>query len=48
MSRVGNTSLDVTVDIFVEEMYTEKKFKAVTGKFVFVALDENKKPVSVL
>ena len=48
VSRVGNKSLDITVDVFVEDMYSEKKIKAVTGKFVFVALDKNKKPVSVL
>jgi len=48
VSRVGNKSLDITVDVFVEDMYSENKFKAVTGQFVFVALDKNKKPVSVL
>lgn len=45
---VGRTSLKIEVVIFVEEMYSEKREKAVTGNFTFVALDENKKPTSVL
>lgn len=47
VSRVGNTSLDVTVEIFVEEMYSNKRGKAISGNFTFVALDENKKPIKV-
>jgi acyl-CoA hydrolase len=44
---VGNTSLKVRVDIYVERMYEEKREKAVSGIFTFVALDENHKPTSV-
>lgn len=44
---VGNTSLKVRVDIYVEQMYEEKREKAVSGIFTFVALDENHKPTSV-
>lgn len=47
VSRVGNTSLDVTVEIFIEEMYSEKREQAITGSFSFVAIDENKKPTSI-
>ncbi|EGV43215.1 acyl-CoA thioesterase [Bizionia argentinensis JUB59] len=48
VTHVGNTSLKVRVDIFVEEMYSESREKAVSGEFTFVAVDENKKPVKVL
>ncbi|WP_394341175.1 acyl-CoA thioesterase [Pontibacter arcticus] len=48
ISKIGNKSLDVRVDIYVEEMYSESRMKAVSGQFTFVAIDENKKPVRVL
>lgn len=44
---VGNSSLKVNVEVFVEEMYREKREKAVSGDFTLVALDENKKPVKI-
>ncbi len=47
VSRVGNTSLDVTVEIFIEEMYSEKREQAITGSFSFVAIDEHKKPTPI-
>ncbi|MFN6945950.1 MAG: acyl-CoA thioesterase [Cytophagaceae bacterium] len=48
VSRVGRTSMDVSVEIFVEEMFNDKREKAITGSFTFVAIDENKKPVAIL
>lgn len=47
VTTVGNTSLKVRVDIFVEEMYTYSREKAVSGEFSFVAIDQNKKPVKI-
>ncbi|WP_316811562.1 acyl-CoA thioesterase [Pedobacter heparinus] len=47
VSHIGNTSLKVRVEIYIEQMYTEEREKAVTGEFSFVAIDENKKPVPV-
>jgi acyl-CoA hydrolase len=44
---VGNSSLKVNVEVFVEEMYEENREKAVSGDFTLVALDENKKPVKI-
>src|SRR5699024_2428185 len=41
---VGNTSLKVKVEIYIEEMYSEGRTKAIEGVFAFVALDENRKP----
>lgn len=47
VSYLGNTSLKIRVDIFVEEMYTTSREKAVSGEFTFVAIDENKQPVKI-
>jgi acyl-CoA hydrolase len=46
--HVGNTSLKVSVEIFIEEMYSNVRDKAITGTFTFVAIDNNKNPISVL
>lgn len=48
VTYLGTTSLKVRVDIFVEEMYSTQKDKAVTGEFTFVAIDENKKAVNIV
>ena len=48
VSKVGNTSLEITVEIFIEQMYSDHREKAITGNFTFVALDENKKPTKVI
>ncbi len=46
--KVGNTSLKVEVNIFVESMYSDGREKAVSGVFSFVAIGEDKKPMPVL
>ena len=46
--RVGNTSMQVRVELFVEQMYTEGRLLAVTGLFTFVAVDEQRRPVRIL
>ncbi len=48
VSKIGNTSLDVRVDVYIEQMYSPNREKAISGTFTFVAIDENKKPVSIL
>ncbi len=45
--KVGNTSMQVKVEIFLEEMYSDKRYKAIEGVFTFVAIDEHRKPISV-
>ncbi len=47
VTYIGNTSLKVRVDIFIEQMYTDSREKAVSGEFTFVAIDENKVPVKI-
>ncbi|TDQ11300.1 acyl-CoA thioesterase [Pedobacter metabolipauper] len=46
--HIGNTSMKVSVEIYIEQMYSEHREKAVTGEFSFVAIDEYKKPVSII
>lgn len=46
--HVGNTSIKVLVEIFIEEMYSEYRDKAITGIFTFVAIDEHKNPIKVI
>lgn len=46
--HVGRTSMKVEVNIYVEDMYSEKREKAITGTFSFVAVDEDGKPTPVL
>jgi acyl-CoA hydrolase len=47
VSYVGNTSLKVRVEIFIEQMYAEQREKAITGEFTFVAVDEHKKALRI-
>jgi acyl-CoA hydrolase len=46
--HVGNTSLKVNVEIYVEQMYAEGRELAVQGNFTFVAINEHKKPVMII
>jgi len=45
--HVGNTSLRIQVEIYLEEMYSDKRYKAIEGVFTFVAIDEDRKPIPV-
>ena len=47
VSYIGNTSLKVRVDIYVEQMYSDVRERAISGDFTFVAIDENKKPLKI-
>ena len=46
--KVGNTSLQVEVEVYVEDMYCDSRERAISGVFSFVAVSEDKKPVPVL
>ena len=46
--KVGNTSLKVEVEVFVESMSADGREKAIQGVFSFVAIDDDKRPVPVL
>ncbi len=47
VKRVGHTSIEVGVTIFIEQMYSDHREEAIEGTFTLVAIDENKKPVSI-
>ncbi|NMM49932.1 acyl-CoA thioesterase [Marinigracilibium pacificum] len=45
--KVGTSSLKIEVDVFIEEMYSEKRESAIKGLFTFVAIDDDKKPTKL-
>jgi acyl-CoA hydrolase len=47
VTRLGRTSVQVTVDVYVEYLRTTERLHAVTGQFVMVAIGEHKKPVPI-
>lgn len=47
VERVGRTSLSIRVEIYLEEMYSDRRYKAIEGLFTFVAIDENRNPTAV-
>ena len=48
ITKVGKTSLVVTVSLFLEEMYSNSKKLAVKGSFTMVALSDDRRPIPVL
>lgn len=48
ITKVGRTSCVVQVDIFMENMYEDVREKAVSGKFTFVAVDDDKNPTPII
>ena len=46
--RIGRTSVDVEVEVFLEQMYEERRESAIKGLFKFVALDDDQRPTPVL
>jgi acyl-CoA hydrolase len=47
VSYIGNTSMKIKVDVWIEQMYSDLREKAISGEFTFVAIDDNKKPVKL-
>ena len=47
VSMVGNSSLKVKVEIFVEQMDKDERELAVVGEFSMVAINELKEPVAI-
>lgn len=44
---VGNSSLKVNVEVYVEQMYDEVRERAVSGDFTLVAIGPDKKPMKI-
>ena len=47
VTYVGRTSLQVSVDIYVEEMYEDNRQKAISGSFTMVAIDQDRRPTAI-
>ena len=47
VSMVGNSSIEVKVEIYVEQMYSEDRELAVVGEFSMVAINDKKKPEAI-
>ncbi|WP_413583186.1 acyl-CoA thioesterase [Bdellovibrio sp. HCB288] len=47
VSKLGTTSLEVTVDTYCEDMYSNKRTKSMTGIFTLVAIDESRKAIPI-
>lgn len=44
---IGNTSIKVMVEAYVEDMYSDYREKASSGEFTLVAVDANMKPIRI-
>lgn len=45
--RLGSTSIDVQVDLWIESMYQDGLEHAIVGTFTLVAINESRKPVPI-
>lgn len=45
--EVGRTSMNIQVDVFVEQMDRDGSEKAITGLFTFVAINAERQPIPV-
>ncbi|MCO5269717.1 MAG: acyl-CoA thioesterase [Brumimicrobium sp.] len=49
VKKVGNTSLQIEVTVYQEEMYdASSRKKSIEGLFTLVAIDVNKRPIPIL
>jgi acyl-CoA hydrolase len=47
VTRLGRTSLQVIVDVYVEHLHSQDRLHAVTGLFTMVAIGDDRKPVPI-
>ena len=48
VDKIGNTSINIKVNVYLEAMKESKREHVVTGVFTLVALDDNNKPIKIL
>lgn len=48
VKHVGRTSMQVEVDVIMEQLYSDERESVIKGVFTLVTIDENRKPVPVL
>ena len=46
--HIGRTSIKIQVDIYIEQMYEDKREKAISGTFTMVAIGDDHKPIPVM
>ena len=45
--KLGNTSITIAVEVWTEALATGEKYRVTEGTFIFVAIDEQRKPRQV-
>ncbi|OFX16637.1 MAG: acyl-CoA thioesterase [Bacteroidetes bacterium GWA2_31_9] len=45
--RIRNATIEILVEIYVEEMYNENRKKAVEATFIFAAINNSNKPIAI-
>ncbi len=48
VKKVGRTSMQVEVDVVMEQLYSDERESVIKGRFTLVTIDENRKPIPVL
>jgi len=48
IAKVGTVKLEINIQIFTEEKYSDSREKAVEGNFIFAAVDDNNMPIKLL
>lgn len=48
VKNVGSVKLEIKVQIYIEQKYTENRELAVEGSFFFAAVDDNNQPVKLI
>ncbi len=47
VTHIGNSSVIIKVEVYIEQMYEDHREKAMEGTFTMVAIGEDKKPVKI-
>lgn len=45
--RIGRTSIQIEVDLFMEDMFSDTRESAIKGTFTMVAVDDNRRPIPI-
>lgn len=48
VTHVGTTSIMIRVEVYLEQMYSDDREKAMEGTFTMVAIDDQKHPVKIV
>jgi acyl-CoA hydrolase len=46
--KISAVKIDVLVEIYMEEMFDEKRLKAISGVFTFAAVNNKNKPIAIV